>query len=189
MHTVYDGRMNEPMRAAPPTAWWKTSLRLRDFVRARYEASGRSLPALVEKGLDAFEAEAMGTVTGPDPVNLIMAEVERALRASLNNYGMIAWPGLPEGVPPEMLPQPRTGPVKMRRIGRRPTRRYAPAPLADDPDTIARRAEARADLLERSARDPGDHGTASGWAAHRKYGEKPCAVCQQSHDDGFIEQP
>ena len=53
-----------------------------------------------------------------------MREIERVLRASLNERGLIAWPGLPDGHVPE-LAQPRTGPVKMR-PGRRPVKRYVP---------------------------------------------------------------
>ena len=118
--------MNETMRPAPRQDRWKTSVLLTGAARARYEASGRPLSALIEKGLDAFEAEALGAESAADldPVRLVMREMERVLRASLNEHGMIAWPGLPEGHVPE-LAQPRTGPVKMR-PGRRPKLRYVP---------------------------------------------------------------
>jgi hypothetical protein len=114
------------MRPAPKQPSWKTSVLLTAATRARYEASGRPLSALIEKGLDAFEAEALGAERGPDPINLIMPGIERLLRASLNEHGMIAWPGLPERTPDDLMPQPRTGPVRMRRVGRPPTRRYVP---------------------------------------------------------------
>ena len=118
--------MTETMRPAPRQDRWKTSVLLTGAARARYEASGRPLSALIEKGLDAFEAEALGAESAADldPVRLVMREMERVLRASLNEHGMIAWPGLPEGHVPE-LAQPRTGPVKMR-PGRRPKLRYVP---------------------------------------------------------------
>ena len=120
--------MTEPMRAAPPAAWWKTSVRLTAATRARYEASGRSLSALIERGLDVCEAEAAGADPGVclDPLKAVMIDVERALRASMNEHGMIVWPGLPESIPAGLLPQPRTGPVRLRRVGRQPTRRYQP---------------------------------------------------------------
>ena len=118
--------MTETMRPAPRQDRWKTSVLLTGAARARYEASGRPLSALIEKGLDAFEAEAIGADAAAelDPVKAVMREIERVLRASLNEHGMIAWPGLPEGHVPE-LAQPRTGPVKMR-PGRRPKLRYVP---------------------------------------------------------------
>ena len=124
--------MTETMRPAPRQDRWKSSVLLRGAARARYEARGRSLAALVEKGLDAFDAEdaaeklslAAESAAALDPVKAIVIEFERMLRASLNEHGMIAWPGLPEGHVPE-LAQPRTGPVKMR-PGRRPKLRYVP---------------------------------------------------------------
>ena len=118
--------MNETMRPAPRQDRWKTSVLLTGAARARYEASGRPLSALIEKGLDAFAAEDLGaeSASALDPVKAIVIEFERMLRASLNEHGMIAWPGLPEGHVPE-LAQPRTGPVKMR-PGRRPKLRYVP---------------------------------------------------------------
>ena len=118
--------MTETMRPAPRRQSWKTSVLLTGAARARYEASGRPLSALIEKGLDAFEAEALGADAAADldPVNPLMREFERMLRASLNERGLIAWPGLPDGHVPE-LAQPRTGPVKMR-PGRRPVKRYVP---------------------------------------------------------------
>ena len=118
--------MTETMRPAPRQDRWKTSVLLTGAARARYEASGRPLSALIEKGLDAFEAEAIGADAAAelDPVKAVMREIERVLRASLNERGLIAWPGLPDGHVPE-LAQPRTGPVKMR-PGRRPVKRYVP---------------------------------------------------------------
>ena len=118
--------MTETMRPAPRQDRWKTSVLLTGAARARYEASGRPLSALIEKGLDAFEAEALGAESAADldPVNPLMREIERVLRASLNERGLIAWPGLPDGHVPE-LAQPRTGPVKMR-PGRRPVKRDVP---------------------------------------------------------------
>ena len=114
------------MRPAPPPTSWKTSVLLTGATRARYEESGRSLPALIEKGLDFFEARQAGTDRPIDPVDAILNELERVLRASLNEHGMIEWPGLPERAPDDLMPQPRTGPVPMRRAGRQPTRRYVP---------------------------------------------------------------
>ena len=118
--------MTETMRPAPRQDRWKTSVLLTGAARARYEASGRPLSALIEKGLDAFEAEAIGADAAAelDPVKAVLREIERVLRASLNERGLIAWPGLPDGHVPE-LAQPRTGPVKMR-PGRRPVKRYVP---------------------------------------------------------------
>jgi hypothetical protein len=116
--------MTEPMRAAPPSRSWNTSVLLSAATRARYEAAGMSMAALIEKGLDYYESQAAGAGELMDPVNVIMRQVERVLRASLNEHGMIAWPPLPEGTPPELEPQPRTGPVRMRRAGRRPTLCY-----------------------------------------------------------------
>ena len=57
--------MTETMRPAPRQDRWKTSVLLTGAARARYEASGRPLSALIEKGLDAFEAEASALTPPP----------------------------------------------------------------------------------------------------------------------------